>query len=198
MQNPLLNFHRHSYCTHKLAKLNSTDQKFTVHDLQSPRQHKLPLLLCSSKTREVPTWLSHWRSGQSQQPAKLSLTPQHRAEDSGSSTLQRPPQLYPFITRLNTISLLHQVFFNSHPKTYLLLSQTSHTYQPSFSVLFFFTSRFPFQLPPQVCLAPHLSAATSSSITHQCSATPLHQSRCHLPVIPSQTTRQLFLHASHA
>jgi hypothetical protein len=44
-------------------------------------------------------------------------------------------------------------------------------------------------LPPQICLILHLSAATSSFITHRCSATPLHQSRRHLPTIPSQTAR---------
>ncbi len=172
------------------------------------------------KNREVLTWLSHLRSGQTQQLAKLSLTPKHRAENSGSSILQRPLQLYPFITRLNTISLLHWIFSNSHPKNMSppfrlfnypqnfissepplcqssrnpsvlssRLSHTLHTYWPPFSVLFFFTSRFSLWLTPQVCLAPHLSAATSSSITHQCSAAPFHQSRHHLLAIPSQTSR---------
>jgi hypothetical protein len=60
------------------------------------------------KNREVPTWLSHWRSGQSQQPAKLSMTQKHRIEDSGSSTLQRSLQLHLFITRQNILSLLQQ------------------------------------------------------------------------------------------
>ncbi len=140
------------------------------------------------KNREVPTWLSHQRSGQSQQPAKLSMTQKHRTENSSSSTLQRPLQLHLFITRQNILSLLHQIFSNSHPKIMpspplsLQLSLEFHPLRQTFllstnfccAFLLYlrplaqplFSIRFVLFLPPFPALASSTSLPRSTSFRH--------------------------------
>jgi uncharacterized protein VirK/YbjX len=63
----------------------------------------------------------HWRSGQNSMISQALHNRKHRTKYSCSSTLQRPPQLYPFLTSLNSHSLLHWISSNRPPKTYLPL-----------------------------------------------------------------------------
>ncbi len=103
--------------------------------------------------------------------------------------MQRLPQLYSFPTRPNPPCLLHWISSNSPQKTEppssspsLLLSAMFYSSDPSNFVSFLPSpfspsthSCYALWLPLQAYLIPDLLAATSSSITHQCSAasTPL-------------------------
>ncbi len=109
MQNPLLNIHRYSFYSHESARLNSIDQKFTVHNLQHPQQHKLLHTKCSSKS-------SNFDLAKSLAQRRVSTTSQvlhekqtYRAKDPDSSPLIWHQQFYLSIsiTRLNAISPLH-------------------------------------------------------------------------------------------
>ncbi len=124
----------------------------------------------------------------------------YKTQDSCPSTLPRPFQLYPFLTK--THSLL---------STRTPLTATPHikkNHSPSFFSSSNLLCSSPFHpstrlcyslwLPLQVCFAPDFLAATSPPSLINVTPHQLHQSRRHLPVIPSQTARKLLPHASHA
>jgi hypothetical protein len=117
----LLYSHKHSLCTQKSAELNSTDQKFIVHDCKV--FDSTSFFYSHNHHESNRSYLArHWRSGQNLMISQTLHHRKHRTKDSCSSTLPRPPQLYPFLTSPNSHSLLHWISSNSHPKTCLPLS----------------------------------------------------------------------------
>ncbi len=134
------------------------------------------------RNREVPTWLNHWRSAQSQQPAKLSMTQKkqdwrfrlfytaktstapsihHQTKyhlTSPPAFLQQSPQNHAFSSSVSLAILRAsspQIDLSPLCKFLLCFSWTSCT--TTFSIRSVpFLPRFPLWLPPQVCLVPHL------------------------------------------
>jgi hypothetical protein len=129
----LLDFHKHSLCTQKSAKLNSTDQKFIVHDCKVSDSTSF---FCSHDHHESSrSYLAkHWRSGQNSmisqalhnRNTKMKIHVFLHYKDLHSSILSSPARTLTLFSTGSpltaTKNLSPSLCLASYPPTPLLLS----------------------------------------------------------------------------
>jgi hypothetical protein len=141
----LLSFHIHSHNTHKSTKLNFTDQRFIVHELQKSPTAQAPYVLTIIKNRAASTWLDTGAVDKTQWSAKLLQT---------STQNSRLMSLYPAKTS-STLSLLPQLELSLSSCLPNFPVQSLHT--PSFFALASSTSMSRSRFPRRHILLHHSS-----------------------------------------